>query len=63
MSALILTSPEAQQDLVQADYQQYLHRPADAAGMSFWLSQVQQGMRDEPLAARFLGSDEFFGGM
>ena len=63
VSALILTSPEAQQDLVQADYQQYLHRPADPAGMSFWLSQVQQGKRDETLAASFLGSDEFFGGM
>ena len=51
------------QDLVQSTYQQYLHRPADPAGLAGWLANFQHGMTDQTLAADILGSDEFFAGM
>jgi hypothetical protein len=37
-------------------------RPADASGRSYWLSQVQRGMRIEEIAAQFYGSAEYFNG-
>jgi uncharacterized delta-60 repeat protein len=63
VAAQLLASPEAEQDLVAADYLQYLHRQADPTGLSGWLSHLQQGMSDQALAANLLGSDEFFNGM
>ena len=38
-------------------------RPADPAGLSGWLSRLQQGMSDQTLSANLLGSNEFFAGM
>jgi len=63
LAAQLLASPEAEQDLVQAGYLQYLHRPADAAGLAAWLTHLQQGMSDQTLMANLLGSNEFFDGM
>ena len=63
VAALILTSPESQQDLIQSAYQQYLRRPADSSGLAGWLANLQHGMTDQTLAADILGSDEFFGDM
>ena len=48
---------------MQSAYQQYLHRPADPAGLAGWLANFQHGMTDQTLAADILGSDEFFAGM
>src|SRR5207253_6248161 len=60
---LILTSPEADSDLIESTYQHYLHRPADATGLSAWLAQMQHGMPDQLLTANIVGSTEFFNGM
>jgi len=43
-------------------YQKVFGRPADAGGRSYWLSQVQRGMRMEEIAAQFYGSEEYFNG-
>jgi hypothetical protein len=54
---------EADRDPVQADYLQYLQRPADPAGLAGWLTHLQQGMSDQTLTANLLGSNEFFNAM
>jgi len=56
-------SPEAQSDRIQADYQRYLHRPADPPGLASWLLQLQHGLSDQSLTANILGSAEFFSRM
>jgi hypothetical protein len=56
----ILGSTEAQQDLIQAYFQQYLQRPADNEGLNFFLNALQSGARDQDVSAAILGSDEFF---
>jgi hypothetical protein len=40
-------------------YQLYLKRSPDAAGLQFWISQMQNGLTDEHLEASFLGSAEY----
>lgn len=44
-------------------YQQVFGRPADAGGRSYWLGQVQRGMRIEQIAAHFYGSEEYYNGV
>jgi hypothetical protein len=56
----VLTSQEADTDLVLPDYEHFLGRPADAAGLASWLGQLQSGVRDEAILAGFLGSTEFY---
>lgn len=41
-------------------YQKVFGRPADAGGRSYWLGQVQRGMRIEQIAAQFYGSEEYY---
>lgn len=41
-------------------YRKILGRDADAAGRSYWLSQVERGLHIEEIAAQFYGSDEYF---
>ena len=41
-------------------YQKVFGRAADASGRSYWLQQVQRGMRIEQIAAQFYGSAEYF---
>lgn len=41
-------------------YRKILGRDADAGGRSYWLSQVQRGLRIEDIAAQFYGSAEYF---
>jgi hypothetical protein len=41
-------------------YQVFLQRPADAAGMSYWLGQLQQGVLFLTTGQEFVASDEFF---
>ena len=48
---------------MQAGYLQYLHRQADPAGLTAWLTHLQQGMSDQTLTANLLGSNEFFNEM
>jgi hypothetical protein len=44
---------------VQHDYQYFLHRAADAAGLANWTGARQHGMRDEQIAAAIVGSPEY----
>jgi hypothetical protein len=62
-AAQLLASAEAEQDLIAAAYLQYLHRPADPAGLAAWLTHLQQGMSDQTLTANLLSSNEFFNEM
>lgn len=45
---------------IAALYEDILRRPAEDGGRKFWLSQVENGMRIEEIAAEFYGSDEYF---
>jgi hypothetical protein len=45
---------------VQALYQQYLHRAADPSGLSSGVALLQSGGTVEQLAARLIGSPEYF---
>ena len=56
----VLTSTEADQDLVQADYRAYLNRPADATGLNQWVADLKAGTTDQTVAGGIAGSDEFF---
>jgi uncharacterized delta-60 repeat protein len=57
---LILTSQEAEQDLVQGYYAEFLNRSADPTGLSDWVGQLRQGMSDQALLAAIIGSDEYY---
>jgi uncharacterized protein (TIGR03118 family) len=56
----VFAGMEFQQNLVKADYQQLLNRPADPAGLAAAVAALQQGVTDQQLAAAIAGSDEFF---
>jgi hypothetical protein len=56
----ILQSAEYQQDLVQADFQRFLHRAADPTAVSAFTSLLQNGGRDEDVNASLTGSDEYY---
>lgn len=46
--------------VITSDYNQFLGRAPDAAGLAFWEGLMQQGMSDEQLESQFIGSPEFF---
>lgn len=52
------SSPAA---LVNADYQTFLHRPADPAGLSSWLTALSRGLSDTQLAWDIENSPEGLG--
>jgi uncharacterized delta-60 repeat protein len=56
----VLTSKEAERDLVQSYYQQALHRNADEAGLDAFVKAMQQDARDEAIRAAICGSKEYF---
>jgi hypothetical protein len=56
----IVTSQEAQKDVVDAFYLAFLRRTADAGGESFFVSELLQGTRDEQVIAQMVGSTEYF---
>jgi hypothetical protein len=56
----IVTSQEAQKDLVDAFYLAFLRRTADAGGESFFVNELLQGSRDEQVIAQLVGSAEYF---
>jgi hypothetical protein len=56
----VMVSPEAEQLVVRAAYNQFLHRDADAAGLSSFVALRQQGMTTDGLFATLLASDEYF---
>ncbi len=55
----IRNSPEHFAQEVDAFYQTLLGRPADPAGQAFWVGQLENGTREEQIAADFLNSAEY----
>jgi hypothetical protein len=55
----VLTSGTAERKLVQSDYQQFLHRAGDSAGISHYVTFLGQGGRDEQIIAQLVGSAEY----
>ena len=56
----MFASTEFRQDLVKADYVQFLNRPADPTGLNAFTAALQQGQTDQQLGAAIAGSAEFF---
>jgi lysophospholipase L1-like esterase len=54
------SSAEASAQFIESVYEQFLGRGADAAGITYWLAQMQGGVRNEAIEAAFLSSDEFY---
>jgi hypothetical protein len=53
-------SPEYLATIVSPAYATYLGRAADAAGVAYWVSRMQQGLSDEQLEAAFIATPEFY---
>jgi hypothetical protein len=60
VAAEVFAGAESQQDLVTGFYQRFLQRAPDAAGLSAYTGQLQQGANDEQVIAQLVGSPEFF---
>jgi uncharacterized delta-60 repeat protein len=60
VATIVLDSPEARVDVVDAFYNTYLQRPADAAGLAAFASPLPGGSSNEAIIAAILGSDEYF---
>jgi hypothetical protein len=46
--------------LIKPDYLKLLDRAADDAGVQYWSMQMQSGLTNQQLEAKFAASDEFF---
>jgi hypothetical protein len=55
-----LYSAESETRLTEGYYKVFLKRPADPAGLSSWLTQLQQGAPFLTIGQEFLASDEYF---
>lgn len=55
----ITNSNEAFADTVKTDYQYFLGRDADTAGLDFWVKQLTNGWTQEKVEAGFAGSSEY----
>jgi hypothetical protein len=55
----ITHSAEYFQSIVTNTYQQYLERSPDQVGLTYWVTQLQQGFTEERLVASFVGSGEY----
>lgn len=59
VAAVILTSAEYRQDLVQSFYQRFLGRSADSGGLNTFANLLSQGFPDEAVIAFIVGSNEY----
>ena len=57
--SLVVNSAGAQSYLIKQDYQQYLNRQADSAGLSGWLALLNAGAEPSDVLAGILTSPEF----
>ncbi len=55
-----LYTPTFLERYVRSLYQDLIGRPADAAGLQFWVGQLLNGMRTDTVRAYFLGSAEYY---
>jgi hypothetical protein len=62
LAGMITHSAENFQHFATNAYQTYLRRSPDAAGLSYWVTRMQQGLTDEQLEASFIGSAEYVAG-
>ncbi len=53
-----LTSTEYRTDLIEVDYQTFLGRSADQAGLNSFLQAMQMGATDQEVLATIFGSPE-----
>ncbi len=58
-SGFLTALAELQQAIVQHEYQYFLHRAADAAGLASWTQALRNGVRDEQIVAAIVGSAEY----
>ncbi|HEV3443083.1 MAG TPA: DUF4214 domain-containing protein [Gemmataceae bacterium] len=58
---IMLSSLEADQDVVQAIYLHFLRRAADPEGLTTWTNFLQHGATDEQVQTGILASGEYFG--
>jgi hypothetical protein len=56
----VLTSAEAADVQIQADYHHFLGRAAEATGLATWEQALLSGLRDEQFLADVVASDEYF---
>ncbi|HEV3021949.1 MAG TPA: hypothetical protein VGX76_05760, partial [Pirellulales bacterium] len=59
-AAVVFGSDEYRHDLVAGFFQQYLDRPADPNGESFFVGLLAQGDGDEQVIAAMTAADEYF---
>jgi hypothetical protein len=60
IATVVVSSPEAHEDVIHQDYLQFLEREPDATGAAFWKGAFSQGCDTLMLARAILGSDEYF---
>jgi Domain of unknown function (DUF4214) len=60
VATMFLTSTEYRTDLIMSDYETFLGRNADPAGLAAWLSAYQAGAKDQEVLAAIFGSPEGF---
>lgn len=60
VATAVVYSNEYAANTVQAAYQQYLGRGAEAAALHLWGNALHSGMTDEQFAATLVASDEFY---
>jgi hypothetical protein len=59
----VFESPEGKQAVVQNDYMEFLHRPADQSGLNTFTAVIQQGVSEDLVQAALVSSDENFNRM
>jgi hypothetical protein len=59
-AAAMVHSADYYASIIRPTYERYLGREPDAAGLSYWVAQMQAGLTDERLEAGFVGSAEFY---
>jgi hypothetical protein len=60
VALIVVSSSEAEARVVQALYQTFVHRPADQAGLNFYVNALQHGARFEAVVADIVGSQEYY---
>src|SRR5205823_5138899 len=60
LATAVLASPEAKLQLVEVQFQRFLHRTVDAGTAAFAAGLLQEGLPDEVLMAALVGSQEYF---
>src|ERR1700682_1927196 len=59
VASAIVHSNESYADFITLDYSRFLNRAPDAAGFSFLLTQMQNGVAPEVIEAEFVSSPEY----